>query len=235
MKRLILVTVIFIWATTIGRAQRYADLAVHQISPNISQILEFGQPLLIKYKINNYGVDSLLPTDIIKVKWIIDNSVLLVDNGTSLDSFFTFTGYMIAPNDSMEVSTPPTYLMFTGNYEFCTSISLQLNAVNPILDTLLLNNIDCDRIEVNPVGLSASPNASNVSLFPNPARQQLHISGIDKSKNVTYTLFDCFGTQLLFYQGSNQVLDLSNISAGLYNLRISIDGVSFVKKFIKIE
>jgi hypothetical protein len=234
MKRLFLATTYLIWATNILNAQRYADLAVHQISPNINQILEFGQPLVIKYKIANYGVDSLLSTDTIKVKWIIDNSVFLVGNGTSIDSFFTFSGYIIAPNDSVEISTPPTYLMFTGNYQFCTSISLQLGSLNPIVDTFLSNNIDCDRIEVNPVGLSKSPLAIKVALFPNPVRDQLFISGLPQNKNVTYRLFDCFGKQLSTYEGQNNFLDLSKISAGLYNLQVTVDGVSIIKNFIKL-
>ena len=89
-------------------------------------------------------------------------------------------------------------------------------------------------------GISELNNSLQLDLFPNPAGDQLTIKFISTgNKETTYEILDTFG-RIVFKKNVGPVPDntieqinLSGIACGLYMLRVSEEGVSSVKKFVK--
>ena len=75
----------------------------------------------------------------------------------------------------------------------------------------------------------------SVSLFPNPAKEQLSLS----AKNITITnisIFNLQGSKVMTvpFQLNEQAIDISNLQAGVYFLKAESDtGRQFVAKFVK--
>ncbi|HKC67676.1 MAG TPA: T9SS type A sorting domain-containing protein, partial [Bacteroidia bacterium] len=78
-------------------------------------------------------------------------------------------------------------------------------------------------------------------VYPNPVQSSLNlqlVSSIDYAE-VTYTIYDAYDRVIvekdLGYIHGNSLLqaDVSDLSSGLYLLRVTVAGVSSIKKFIK--
>ena len=77
-------------------------------------------------------------------------------------------------------------------------------------------------------------NEFNITVFPNPTNGILEIQNNSLSEN-TYELYDCLGKKVTNYtQLSNTKMDVSQIPAGIYFLKISTNNTSIiVKKIVK--
>src|SRR5690606_33758195 len=96
----------------------------------------------------------------------------------------------------------------------------------------LSNNITLMRLIVDDSALStAISDAPQVTLYPNPARSVLHISS--DSTVETLQVFNVSGQLVGQLHGTSQ-LNVANLSAGVYFLRVSLaDGTLKTSKFIK--
>ncbi len=68
-----------------------------------------------------------------------------------------------------------------------------------------------------------------ISIFPNPAKEQLNINGIFDS----YTVMDLSGKKVDFRAIDQSSIDISNLDQGIYLIRFNVNGTHQVKKFIK--
>ena len=79
-------------------------------------------------------------------------------------------------------------------------------------------------------------NRSNVSIFPNPAKERLYVAvdGVKKGKTL-YTIFDLSGKALregVFKEDSVMALDLHELRSGLYIIQIELQDYTESLKFI---
>ena len=85
--------------------------------------------------------------------------------------------------------------------------------------------------------LSVSENSSEATmqLFPNPAKAIVTINLPETTQNATITLGNLVGKTIKIYNttSTSQVIDVRNLAAGMYLLRIEANGEIITKKLIK--
>jgi hypothetical protein len=91
------------------------------------------------------------------------------------------------------------------------------------LDNLLLTTGIGTNVQAEPT----------ISLFPNPAADQLRITASEAIEMIT--LFNAHGQQVAQYpmRGLSGVIDLSALQSGVYSLHASSGGSSFVRQVVK--
>ena len=98
---------------------------------------------------------------------------------------------------------------------------------NPSIDAVLVVN------ESNAT-LSTQDNFVNdLILYPNPTKSVLNLNTLDNLQDAIYTVFDISGKRVLNARLDSNTIDVSNLSAGQYILRIMSDGSIKNQKFIK--
>ncbi len=86
------------------------------------------------------------------------------------------------------------------------------------------NYLDIDNLESD----------SNISLFPNPAIDILHIENIDLT-NASYSVFDTSGKIILQNKLSTGSIHINNLMSGFYFIKIEIESKPpIIRKFIKL-
>ncbi|EDP95396.1 S8 family serine peptidase [Kordia algicida OT-1] len=85
--------------------------------------------------------------------------------------------------------------------------------------------------------LSVSENRSEatIQLFPNPAKAIVTINLPETTQNATITLGNLVGKTIKIYHttATSQQIDVHNLAAGMYLLRIEANGEKIIKKLIK--
>ncbi|WP_430412410.1 S8 family serine peptidase [Kordia sp.] len=77
-------------------------------------------------------------------------------------------------------------------------------------------------------------NQATIQVFPNPAKAIVHINLPKDYQNATITLGTLVGKTIKTYTiASNSSVDVSQLAAGIYLLRIEANGAQFTKKLIK--
>ncbi|MEM6720168.1 MAG: S8 family serine peptidase [Bacteroidota bacterium] len=78
-------------------------------------------------------------------------------------------------------------------------------------------------------------NVAAIQIFPNPAKTNIQINLPVATQNATITLGNLVGTTLSFYtvNGNSQTIDVSQLAAGMYWVRIEAEGETITKKIIK--
>lgn len=71
-------------------------------------------------------------------------------------------------------------------------------------------------------------NASNIKLFPNPNTGQFYISGIE---DATVSIYTVSGKRIAEYNNSNGKVDASELSNGIYFIKINSDQNTVTKRF----
>ncbi len=90
---------------------------------------------------------------------------------------------------------------------------------------------------ITPLGLSEMDASASLSLFPNPAKDQLTLSQVGEKEFGQVQIFDSFG-QLVYTENRTQrntSIDLSSFAAGIYTLQLKTPNTFAVKKFVKTE
>lgn len=72
-----------------------------------------------------------------------------------------------------------------------------------------------------------------IELVPNPSEGLLEIKGIDMSKLGPIEVFDALGQQVLVTVGKS-ILDLSGLARGVYWVKISLNGLVWVQKVVRL-
>ncbi|AXG70259.1 subtilisin DY [Kordia sp. SMS9] len=78
-------------------------------------------------------------------------------------------------------------------------------------------------------------NPATIQIFPNPAKAIVHINLPETTQNTTITLGNLLGKTIKVYTTttSSQRVDVSELAAGMYLLRIEANGETITKKIIK--
>lgn len=86
--------------------------------------------------------------------------------------------------------------------------------------------------EYNPLTGTEELQASGISVYPNPASQVLHFSGI--SEKALVSLFNATGKQMSLQNmlGKEGMLDISGFSPGIYVVKVADDNSSFTSKLM---
>lgn len=72
----------------------------------------------------------------------------------------------------------------------------------------------------------------SINIFPNPAKEILHINSSSSFEELKYTIYSVTGLKLM-YGNYYQSIDISELPQGLYFLCIEYDGTYQTRKFIK--
>lgn len=120
-----------------------------------------------------------------------------------------------------------------GSPSFVVSVRTSDGAgIEPIDSLQLLFDLvhDCSSVRVNENNFD-----DQYRIFPNPAKDIMHIQGRQKSRQMQQVIISDM-TGKSFYSGEfadNLRIDLSNFHQGIYFLRISTEGKTYVTKFMK--
>ena len=81
--------------------------------------------------------------------------------------------------------------------------------------------------------VTASDEPCKFAIFPNPTAESLNYQSATTSS--VFEVFDLVGKSYGKYKASNGAIDVANLSAGTYFLRLDCDGASaFSQKFVKL-
>jgi hypothetical protein len=99
--------------------------------------------------------------------------------------------------------------------------------------TLMIRPLVGDKVVI-PTGIDdLSANNLSVDLYPNPAKDKLFIKQNNSNTSLWYELYDLQGKVLIKQKLTNEFIDVSSLSDGLYLLRlIDTKGNSFSKKVL---
>ena len=89
--------------------------------------------------------------------------------------------------------------------------------------------IDCEPS----VGIDETTTPETLDIYPNPVNDRLYIETENNVKNVT--IFDIFGRQQQLSVISRQpyVINVSNLTSGIYFVKINTTNGEIVKRFVK--
>ena len=73
-----------------------------------------------------------------------------------------------------------------------------------------------------------------LKVYPNPAVDQLYVT-IDSNTKVIYSIYDIQGRLLSASQLSSKSIDISNLDAGAYLLKLESDRRVQIERFVKIK
>ena len=111
-----------------------------------------------------------------------------------------------------------------------------LELINPSFDNALAESWDCINNNGSPgmvndsVLASNEPLDSSINIYPNPAKNTLFIDGVNQSFQVL--IYTSIG-QLVATDANEVMIDISNLSKGLYYIQIIEDNHKEVFSFIK--
>ena len=88
------------------------------------------------------------------------------------------------------------------------------------------SSTNCSVLNINEVQVD------NISIFPNPAKNQIQLSNID-AVSVGIRIFNVLGKQV-FYQSkiTKNTIDVSSFNKGIYLVKINIDGKTKTQKLV---
>jgi len=141
-----------------------------------------------------------------------------------VDNLFTYTGVR---NLTRYSSTDP---YVTGVYLGHSNIKSK--TINPLGNTFKSKGFSVTLIEVANTTLSVDKNEfGDTQLYPNPVNDVLHISYQESINSVQ--IFDMTGKQVLQVKNSTRTIDVSQLKASIYILKIMTDNGVLTKKLIK--
>lgn len=166
----------------------------------------------------------------------------------SIDCGATYT--VIYDKTDLDLSTVPTYVTSTWspasgadwrNEPIDLSAFLGENVtfrfvnINGYGNSTFVDNINVSGI----LGVSENELANAISLYPNPALNEVNISINDASfSNIEITVVNSLGQKLQYLNGAVQnetntvTIDVSNYASGLYFVNITADGSTLSKKLL---
>ncbi len=135
-----------------------------------------------------------------------------------------------------------------GDYYIGSWGSLQVNiAGEPVIETLTDGNAvftqGFEQPSLKGVGIVSLPaNAPSINLYPNPASNEVNIAfNLPNAGKLAFRLFDMAGREIGGYAKETQsgqqteVINLDNVSQGLYMLNIVFDAADKTKSFSVIK
>jgi hypothetical protein len=125
-------------------------------------------------------------------------------------------------------------LPFTGSIDNVRFYNRMINSTE--ISLLYAQDPSCStNVTVTPTGIHQPLNESLFTIYPNPTNGFITIKS-SSNTILNYRVFDVIGKQVLAETTlieSNQVIDVTTLSKGIYFLSVKIDDEIFIKKFIK--
>lgn len=105
---------------------------------------------------------------------------------------------------------------------------------NPLFGTSYyrLKQIDFDGAFEYSHIVEVSYKRGNISIYPNPVENTLHISNITNEEIQYINIYDQTGREIHSHHTLNNTIDVSVFSPGMYILKIGVNGSIFCEKFI---
>ena len=157
-------------------------------------------------------------------------------------------GLLFAFSANAQVNIDNQAVSNAGDYYSGTWGSLQVNiAGEPVIETISGGNATFTQGFEQPkfkgVGIVSLPaNAPSINLYPNPASNEVNIAfNLPNAGKLAFRLFDMAGRELNGYVKPTQagqqteVINLDNVSQGLYMLNIIFDGADKTKSFSVVK
>jgi uncharacterized delta-60 repeat protein len=172
----------------------------------------------------------------------IDKPLIYVNDTLSFNP--SYYGY---PISYLWEITPNTFSYLPGMDESTKTPVIVLNAKGKYTVRLTISYVDtimrlyqADYFEVlSPVGLNSLDQTNLVKLFPNPASNYLNLQMTQLAANaeIKVSLYNVLGQEIkheLFkYNGQGFGLNLTDLTAGVYVIKVEAQGKVFTRNFIK--
>jgi hypothetical protein len=99
-------------------------------------------------------------------------------------------------------------------------------------------NLPCDTLVYNNGPGNITPmrvNTNQVVIYPNPVQDELHLLCHESQNPVSGEIFSLTGQSLIRFniENQNKVVNVHNLSSGIYFLKYQIDNKSIIRKIIK--
>lgn len=235
MNKLPVLVLLFFCSFLTTNAQRYADLDATLLSPLANDTVMVDNQFDIVLQVVNKGVDTFRATDSAQFVLEFDGSPILFSlGGGPAVPYLPYAGVEIVPGDTTLVGF--SFTLFSGwdlgTSNFCARF-IPYNGADPIVDTVLTNNGGCANILVSDgtTGVnSVKQSAQSVSIYPNPAKEIVHVKTIiAKPEHIMFSLVNIMGQTVLKQDiglkpaGELDIpVSLNNIPKGVYGYQIVI-------------
>lgn len=196
-----------------------AESSCGRIAANI-QVDDTGVAPNVDFTADRYVID-LIEGESAAVSFNT-NSGNLVSYSWSFGDGFTST----QPNPTYSYTEAGIYnvTLYGTNADGCSNMAVQTVEVRTVVSTQEQNLL-----------------ASQIEVFPNPAKEQVNLSiQFPANKVVQYEILDVLGksygrTNLGDINTLQTSIDISNLPAGTYLMRLNVDGVQVGKRLVKLK
>jgi hypothetical protein len=217
--------------------QRFCDMKITLISPAEGQVLQPLAHFDITVKIENLGTDSLLAGD--TVYYNTPMMILFVYNPYILEEAIPpgQSAVVVLENVPNVNENPSDEVV-----DFCVRVMDKRDTLDngSFEDSLESNNNDCNEVTIisGQTGIDELQAKDLFSIYPNPASDKIHLQFREtRFRPSEITVSDWSGRVLktLATPGMKQetIIDISDLSAGMYWLKCSDDTRQIFRKFIK--
>ena len=182
--------------------------------------------------------------------FVYENEVLLMDG----DYTFYYPGAGVGGIDSILVihlTLHPSYEMtlevllsvgehyMMGDYDFYSDEDGFFHFDMPLETAFGCDSVMHYNIKVGNGGTGngvAETSLSSVVLYPNPVTDVCHLTGLTAGVRTEIRIFNAFGQMVkeLFSENESATIDMQDLKAGVYSVRLVQNGASVIKKFVKL-
>jgi uncharacterized repeat protein (TIGR01451 family) len=153
-------------------------------------------------------------TDTNQVEFVFDNIMLPFDDANN-------DGYVV-----FKIRTKPTLVL---GEELSNTAGIYFNYNAPVITNTAVTTV------ATPLGINENENAFGFALYPNPAKNTLHISSKTNATINTITIYNTLGQQVMKVlpaAGDNSI-DISRLPVGGYIVKVVSESSSWSAQFIK--
>lgn len=175
-----------------------------------------------------------------------DPNFIVVDGTSTCNSFYG--NYEVSnSNSSLNIINPAVTLVLCNNDTFDPSyLGIISDNANNFYDytidipeeSLTMIDLSGKKLVYGRQVLSTEDNevfSNTIKVYPNPTQKELFISGVSINSKTTYTIYNLVGNVVVSENSLKQnQINVNSLKAGIYFLRITQNGKTSIKKFIKI-
>lgn len=202
------------------------DLSINTMAPGDMEIIPSGDTAQVDFSILNNGPDALEAGDTLRYQ------------------IFAFSAYYVLSEtlemgNSVDIPSPGSFYNTSSEpdtVEFCIRV---LPITSQFLDADSTNNQLCHTFVLSGTGStnvkSLAERGNNISLYPNPCSNELHIAISDYSgPNLSIEVYDLSGRIILKNESlnTNIPIDVSKWVKGMYFVKIASLDAQFVKNIV---
>jgi hypothetical protein len=220
------------------------------ILANSADLIDRGYDDEVSLSSINYIIDGNVGSRICKIEW---KNVGSYDEGTPYTMFFNLQLWLYEGSNILEWRYGPSSItdIATFYYEELGPMSgLAVEVGSNLIAEVIGGTIQNPQLTTNLVALEGhpangtiyrlTPSTSqiedfqhlNFTIYPNPVQNILNIE--TKQNNATVSIYDYTGKLILSEMISETgVIDVSNITSGIYMVKIENGGIASTQKFVK--